>query len=1164
MRRLALRVSAFLCALLGLGSSASAQEVDDLPTPPAYSSNANPQGLAVFSTLPIPVINQQWQGMVTDGAYPPDTHGAAGTLGLLAVVNYRVEYFGKCIDIPGCPQGGTPIWGPVPLSQFFSGAGSSIYDPHSIYDASSGRFYVVALEHSSNQSWLDLAVSKGANPQSSGSADWYFYRQQTTEMINGLPYGGDRPGLGVDSRALYFTCNMVSLPFTVNASFIHTQIIAFSKTAINSNSITYTSTDTPDDPYVYSGFNLQPATVYGTADPGNVAYFAETPLSVSGNSVTVWSLSDPLGAHTLNVASVSVPNNSGAAVDAPQYGTTNKLSVARERTRTQGNASWYNGALWFTHTAGGSDHAIVYYYKVNTNGFPNAPPTLSESGGIDGGTGVWNFAPAIGCNANGDICLVYTQSSASMYATIMVATHGSAATSFSTPIVLKASPAYYTPQINPSTGLPEPRWGDFAVVTPDPSDNTFWVASEWVRSTAAEDWGTWWGSISVPATRWVPEGVALALWPQQPYQPKVASDGAGGAMTVWFNRAGPITPGIYVSDVTANGAIATGFPIGGLRIGLHGDELGQQVVADGTGGAYVTWFWGGNYVILQRVTSAGVAAGWPLGGVFLGLGTQPQVAADGTGGALVAWYNSGSIVQRITSVGAVASGWPPGGLRLNNTGAWSPVVVGDGTGGAIVAWQASGGVTAQHVNSSGAIDSGWPSGGLVVGPGGGPKVVSDGAGGALIAYGTSQGGLAATRVTGQGTVAPGWSTSGVSITTTSVREYGLTSDGAGGIVAGWIDGRDSGWEIFAQRVLGSGVIPHGWITNGVGVVVLPPGGYPLYYRSDISVAPDGTGGAIITWDDLHNTTGCSGGPIIGCDFDIYGDRVNGWGVVEPTYPTSGHVISSVLTVQQYPSVLLSTPGQAIAAWEDNRPDESYCQRCARSIFAQSVSYDGVPPAAIDLYGSQGCYDHVYLNWTAPGNDGTSGTAAAYDLRSSSSPITTDASFWSATQIPTPAPQPAGSAEQMTLPAGCSRRYYAIRARDNSFNYSSLGATVALAAICPKAGLECYERAKPAREPDGAPEVHALTLDIGGPNPTSGVLRFRIGVPPRLVGSTGKIAVFDISGRVVRTLGSGLLPGGWTALEWDGKTEDGRRARSGVYFARLAIGQERIVRTVVIR
>ncbi len=52
----------------------------------------------------------------------------------------------------------------------------------------------------------------------------------------------------------------------------------------------------------------------------------------------------------------------------------------------------------------------------------------------------------------------------------------------------------------------------------------------------------------------------------------------------------------------------------------------------------------------------------------------------------------------------------------------------------------------------------------------------------------------------------------------------------------------------------------------------------------------------------------------------------------------------------------------------------------------------------------------------------------------------------------------------------------------------------------------------------------------------------------------RLAIYDITGRLVRTLRSGRMEAGrYTAL-WDGRDDAGREAGSGIYFARLAAGR----------
>src|SRR5439155_2398201 len=155
-------------------------------------------------------------------------------------------------------------------------------------------------------------------------------------------------------------------------------------------------------------------------------------------------LRNPLGSRTLTSTSVTVPDNGGPPPfsGAPQPGTDIRIDTLDGRT--QGNAFWYNGAVWFFPTAGGSSgRSVVHYYKINLNNYPSGTPSVGEAGFIDGGPGEWTYQPSIGGNSLGDVGIVYCQSSASRYPTIFAATRGAGSASFDTPVLIKASPGYY-------------------------------------------------------------------------------------------------------------------------------------------------------------------------------------------------------------------------------------------------------------------------------------------------------------------------------------------------------------------------------------------------------------------------------------------------------------------------------------------------------------------------------------------------------------------------------------------------------------------------------------------------------------------------------------------------------------------------------------------------
>lgn len=92
-----------------------------------------------------------------------------------------------------------------------------------------------------------------------------------------------------------------------------------------------------------------------------------------------------------------------------------------------------------------------------------------------------------------------------------------------------------------------------------------------------------------------------------------------------------------------------------------------------------------------------------------------------------------------------------------------------------------------------------------------------------------------------------------------------------------------------------------------------------------------------------------------------------------------------------------------------------------------------------------------------------------------------------------------------------------------------------------------------------PAATALTLSPAWPNPSRLDAQWRLALPfPARVDA----AVFDPEGRLVNEITSGLLRAGEHLLRWDGRSQSGRAAPSGVYFLRLKAGEEAVVRKVV--
>lgn len=179
-----------------------------------------------------------------------------------------------------------------------------------------------------------------------------------------------------------------------------------------------------------------------------------------------------------------------------------------------------------------------------------------------------------------------------------------------------------------------------------------------------------------------------------------------------------------------------------------------------------------------------------------------------------------------------------------------PTVVGDATGGAYVVWKdqrplAHADVYVQHLDTNGNVVAPWPANGLAVESLPTtiltPTAVSDGAGGVIALWRDGRGGIWAQRVNSAGVAQ--WPANGVRVANVAVTSYEAIPDGSGGVIVAWEDTRAGSLnhDIYARRLgaagdtmwAGNGVL----VCNATGQQVLP------------NLASDGAGGAIIAWVD---------------------------------------------------------------------------------------------------------------------------------------------------------------------------------------------------------------------------------------------------------------------------------------------------------------------------
>jgi hypothetical protein len=421
--------------------------------------------------------------------------------------------------------------------------------------------------------------------------------------------------------------------------------------------------------------------------------------------------------------------------------------------------------------------------------------------------------------------------------------------------------------------------------------------------------------------------------------PSIVNDGSGGAIIVWQDARSGTSYDIYAQKINASGVVqwkADGVPISTA----NGNQMIAAIASDGLGGAIITWSDGRNgldYIFAQRINSSGVVQ-WTADGVeissAIGFQTDPTIISDGLGGAIITWRhfievsNTDIYAQKISASGNVQ--WTVNGVAISIAAdnQLSPTMVSDGSGGAIITWydyrnSATTGsdIYAQRINASGAVQ--WIADGvaLCVATGGQllPAIVSDGTGGAIITWQDLRSGavnnIYAQRINTFGTVE--WTVNGVPIATlTGLQSIPkIVSDGSGGAIITWEDnGKGPTFDIYAQKINPDGNAQ--WITNGLPISTANGD------QTIPKIVSDGSGGAIITWLDTRN--GIS-------NRDIYTQKINSSGAVQ--WKLDGVAITTALNNQFNPTIVGDGLGGAIITWYDSRGSSF-------DIYAQKVDKYG--------------------------------------------------------------------------------------------------------------------------------------------------------------------------------------------------------------------------------
>jgi hypothetical protein len=564
-----------------------------------------------------------------------------------------------------------------------------------------------------------------------------------------------------------------------------------------------------------------------------------------------------------------------------------------------------------------------------------------------------------------------------------------------------------------------------------------------------------------------------------------------------------------------------------------GDQQLPQVVSDGAGGAIVVWedHQNGNWdIYAQRVDASGTPL-WTAGGIVVCDEEANQydfyVIADGAGGAIIVWEDERNFylgqsldlfAQKISSDGIKQ--WSSDGATVAAEASSQQDVrlITDGAGGAILTWEDRRNDTflnnfgydvyAARLLSNGNIS--WEVALVaMVEEQYNPEMTTDGAGGAIVSWEDGRNSPIAhdiyiQRVSSAGVVQ--WTPSGSMVKRSLDSHFNpnIVTDGASGAVVVWVTSGPTDNDLYAQRVNPDSTLE--WAAGGV--VVCDETTHQQRYRA----VSDGNGGVVVMWYDDRAGAG---------NDNIYAQRINGTGAQE--WVSTGLPISTAAQDQYILDICTNGEGGAIAAWMDQRHSTD------EDIFAYMVTHEGTFVATmLKSYSAVYRDEAVTIEWQL------SEMSAGAQFMVSRTPAQ-KAKF---IEIVNPDISRNGLSFRFvddTYEPGVWYRYR-VAVEDND-------------------GQKILFETDPVRTP-----MQSVELYQNYPNPfnPSTIIPFSL---PRA--ANAKITIFNPKGQQVRALLDKVMPAGDHGAAWDGLDDAGEPVASGVYFYRLKAGKTTITKKMTL-
>ncbi len=426
-----------------------------------------------------------------------------------------------------------------------------------------------------------------------------------------------------------------------------------------------------------------------------------------------------------------------------------------------------------------------------------------------------------------------------------------------------------------------------------------------------------------------------------------------------------------------------------------------------------------------------------------------------------------------------------------------------------------------------------------------PHIAGDESGGAFVAWSGIVPGLMYIRIYAQHLDASGnqmWNQRiQVSVSYDVMEDFcrGAVPDGEGGVIITWYGGVSGDYNVLAQKLDANGNAL--WQAGGLEVCNV------INNQKQPVVIPDGTGGAVFAWEDKRDSV----------DINVVAQRVDRSGNL--VWPDTGLIVCDTSNVQGGIQLEKDSDGNIFIIWEDYRDSVSldlYMQKITPSgellfphnglTVVEEVKDQVAPKMVSDSE------DGVYIVW----QDGR--VAAIDSIR--------DDIYCSHIVGNGELADPTGWSWQANGNVVCDAvdfQYFPAIATDGEGGGIVVWSDLRASGKDPVFNLfmqRINDFTTSVEIEKSQPVPVKFSLEQNYPNPFNPATRIRYNLS-----HTGhvKLVIYDILGRKVRILQNQVMTSGSHEVIWNGKNSSGTYVSSGIYFYKLEVNDDSIIRKMVL-